>query len=184
MHPDGPNLNSPDFDLERRTAYRFGLIADLSMRCLAEMFTRRHDLTTAMWQVLAIIGRYEPMYPTDVASRTAMHPDKVTRTVDSLVDAGWVERTPDAADRRRIVLRLTAKGHETHKDIDHIRRIIEAEFVSVLSKSETRTFKVCMDKLEARAEALFRQPEAWKDIVGRHEPDILKAKRKAVPRKK
>lgn len=178
------DLANHNFDLERRSAYRFGLIADLSMQCLAEMFTRRHGLTVAMWQVLAIIGRYEPMYPSDVATRTAMHPDKVTRTVDGLVAGGWVERTPDTEDRRRIELRLTAKGQATHADIDHVRRILEAEFLGVLTDSEIRTFNGCMDKLEAQATALFRPKDAWKQIVARRDPEALKPLRKPPANRK
>lgn len=178
------DLDDPKFDLERRSAYRFGLIADLSMQCLAEMFTPRHGLTTAMWQVLAIIGRFEPMYPSDVATRTAMHPDKVTRTVDSLVAGGWVERSPDTEDRRRIVLRLTPLGLDIHGDIDHVRRIIEAEFLDVLSDAEIRSFEKCMEKLEAQAQALFRGKDAWKQIVSRRDPEAVKPPRKSAARRR
>lgn len=182
MATDRHDLDNPDFDLERRSAYRFGLIADLAMQCLAEMFTERHGLSVAMWQVLAIIGRFEPMFPSDVATRTAMHPDKVTRTVDSLVEAGWIERTPDLADRRRIVLRMTAKGRTTHRDIDHVRRIIESEFLDVLSDAELKAFNACMDKLETQAQTLFRPKDAWRAIVARREPEAPQLRRRPAGR--
>jgi DNA-binding MarR family transcriptional regulator len=42
----------------------------------------------------------------DVATPT------VTRTVDALVERGYVERQPDATDRRKIYLRLTQTGRD------------------------------------------------------------------------
>lgn len=36
----------------------------------------------------------------------------ITRTVDGLVERGYVERQPDASDRRKIYLQLTPKGLE------------------------------------------------------------------------
>src|SRR5690606_1100116 len=134
------NLGKSTLDLEQRTSYRFAMIADLSMRCLADMFTRKFKLSVAEWRVLAVIGRYEPMWPSVVASRTSLTAEKVTRTVDALVESGWVVRTPDAADRRRISLYLTKKGRSMYQEIDHVRRIIETEFLSVLNRQEAKAF--------------------------------------------
>jgi len=42
----------------------------------------------------------------------------LSRTVDGLVKAGWVERTQDPADRRAVCLTLTAAGREKVAEID------------------------------------------------------------------
>lgn len=44
----------------------------------------------------------------------------VSRTVDSLVKAGWVERAEDAADRRSVRLRITAAGRAKVAGIDRM----------------------------------------------------------------
>ena len=114
------DVASKRLDLENRTAYRFAMLADASMQCLSDMFRKKFGLTVPAWQVLSVIGRFEPMNPSDVASRTSMQADKVTRTVDKLVQAGLLVRGSDSEDRRRIVLKLTAKGRSTFDAIDFI----------------------------------------------------------------
>jgi DNA-binding MarR family transcriptional regulator len=45
----------------------------------------------------------------------------MTRTVGCLVDGGYAERRTSAADRRQVIVAITAKGRETVK-ADRVRR--------------------------------------------------------------
>ena len=157
-------LTESELDLEHRTAYRFALLADGSMRCLAGMFVPKFGLTVAGWKIMAIIGRYQPIFPVEAARYATMDADKVTRAVDQLVDAGMVTRTVDTEDRRRVALSLTKKGHAIHDEIDRARRVIERSFLSVLDARELKAFYQIMDKLDARGRTLFTGKNAWKGI--------------------
>lgn len=46
----------------------------------------------------------------DVGDRLVCETGRPSRLVDATVRAGWLHRDPDAADRRRISLTLTAEG--------------------------------------------------------------------------
>lgn len=162
---DASGPSEADLDLEHRTAYRFAMLAEGSMRCLAGMFVPRFGLTVAGWRVMAIIGRYEPIFPLQVAQLATMQADKVTRAVDQLVEAGLVVRTIDAEDRRRIALRLTRRGRAIHDEIDQARRVIERRFLGVLSAAELRSFYAVMDKLDAHGRELFAGKASWAAIA-------------------
>jgi DNA-binding MarR family transcriptional regulator len=162
-HASGPS--EEDLDLEHRTAYRFAMLAEGSMRCLAGMFVPRFGLTIAGWRVMAIIGRYEPIFPLMVARLATMQADKVTRAVDQLVGAALVVRTVDAEDRRRIALSLTRRGRAIHDEIDQARRVIERRFLGVLDAAELRGFYQVMDKLDTHGRALFAGKASWAAIA-------------------
>ena len=72
--------------------------------CLARM-----DLTASQYRLLASLARGTNV-PSVLAEVLAMPPPSITSAVDGLVARGFVERTPDDADRRRILHSLTAKG--------------------------------------------------------------------------
>ena len=110
-----------ELDLDRRPSYRFAMLADASMRWLARMYVPQHGLSVSGWKTLSVIGRHEPCNPVDVARRTTMNPDKVTRAVDQLVRSKWAERKVDPEDRRRLTLRLTPAGRALHDRIAHTR---------------------------------------------------------------
>jgi DNA-binding MarR family transcriptional regulator len=159
MKPTALNL-----DLEHRTAYRFSILAAQSTRCMSDLY-RKLGLTVGGWRTLSLIGRYEPIHPSSIADRTSVDPDKVTRAVDRLVDKGLVARKVDSEDRRRIVLTLTARGRRVFAEVDQIRRVVEEEFLSVLTKDELVRFNAALEKLEAQARRIFTGKGAWRALV-------------------
>lgn len=154
-----------ELDLEHRPAYRFSILAALSTRAMAGMLSERFRITVAGWKALSMIGAYEPISSGMVARRSSMEPDKVTRAVDQLVGKGLVARKVDPADRRRVVLTLTASGRRAYGEIDRMRRQVDAEFLSVLSDSERKAFFEALDKLELQARRIFTGRDAWRGLV-------------------
>jgi len=73
-----------------------------------------HGLTMADYLVLGVVrgapgGRSAPTAIAETLSRTT---GGMTLTLDRLVQAGWVRRSPDPEDGRRVVVELTGRGHE------------------------------------------------------------------------
>ena len=63
-------------------------------------------------QLLSAISTREPATLNDVAKAVARGAPAVSRSVDALVRTGFVERTQDPNNRRRLALRLTESGRE------------------------------------------------------------------------
>ena len=61
-------------------------------------------------KLLAAIGASEPATLNEVAEAVGRGAPAVSRSVDALVRAGLIERQPDPENRRRLALRLTARG--------------------------------------------------------------------------
>src|SRR4051794_6200624 len=62
--------------------------------------------------LLAAIGGQEPATLNDVAKVIGRGAPAVSRSVDALVRAGFVERTQDPGNRRRLALKLTQAGRD------------------------------------------------------------------------
>ena len=63
-------------------------------------------------KLLAAIGQREPSTLNEIAGAVGRGAPAVSRSVDSLVRAGLVERMADPDNRRRLALRLTEAGRE------------------------------------------------------------------------
>jgi DNA-binding MarR family transcriptional regulator len=166
--------------LEYRSAYRFAIISLQTTRSLTGLY-RKHGLNSGGWRTLALIGNYEPIHPSRMAALTSVEPDKITRAVDRLVEKGLAVRTADKADRRRIVLHLTARGRRVYAEIERVRREVEARFLSVLSKDELASYYSILDKLESQARRLFLGTGALADL-GEEKPAGTSRVRKAAAR--
>jgi DNA-binding MarR family transcriptional regulator len=107
---------------------------------LAEEFRRvarqlRHQTqrTLAPWNVtpsqaraLGVLTRYGPMRLGALSEHLRIVPRSATEVVDALVEVDLVERRPDPADRRAILVALTNRGEEVAAKI-RAARAAEAE---------------------------------------------------------
>ena len=86
-------------------AARFATIAQ---KLISDGAAERAD--RARRALLAAVGENEPATLNQVAKAVGRGAPAVSRSVDSLVRAGLIERASDAANRRRLAMRLTDEG--------------------------------------------------------------------------
>ena len=88
-------------------------------------------VTLPQFRVLVMIASRGRQNLGSVARGLGVHASNVTRLCDRLVEAGLIQRSDDPADRRNLVLGLTAAGDQLVKDVTNQRR---AAIASVLTK--------------------------------------------------
>jgi DNA-binding MarR family transcriptional regulator len=66
--------------------------------------------TVAQWHVLCLLADDASHPMTEVAEYTLLTPATATRVIDTMVCDGLVHRTIDDADRRRVLVRISAAG--------------------------------------------------------------------------
>jgi MarR family transcriptional regulator, transcriptional regulator for hemolysin len=87
------------------------LVNDLA-RLLRRNFNRRVQslgLTQAQWRAIAHLSRKEGLTQTELADRLDVQAITLTRLIDRMQNAGWVERRDHPSDRRAVQLFLTGK---------------------------------------------------------------------------
>lgn len=78
-------------------------------------------ITTEQWRVLSVLESSGGRTMSDLARTAVLPPATATRIVDQLVSNSQVYRRADPADRRRVVVHLSARGRRT------IAPILDAE---------------------------------------------------------
>lgn len=105
---------------------RVGLLLDaFQHRCLDQFALRFIDFSVL--RLLLLSGG--PMSPSELAVITLRSSGGMTQIIDRLLADGLVRRTPDDADRRKVVVALTPKGRRL---VDKAGRAYEAERQRVL----------------------------------------------------
>jgi len=72
-----------------------------------------NELSIAAIGVLGVLIREGDMTIGQLAAHERVQPPSMTRTVTALVEDGYVERRPSAADGRSVIVALSEKGRET-----------------------------------------------------------------------
>lgn len=140
--------------LERFLPYRLSTLSNRISRAIAGAYERRFNLTVPEWRVIAVLGRAGTLSARDIAEATQMDKVAISRAVARLERAGRVRGETDAADARRLLLRLTARGAELHARIAPLALSYEQALLAALAPTERRALDAILDKLAVAAQRI------------------------------
>lgn len=84
---------------------------------------------------------------TDLAQKTALEKSTLTRMLDNLEQAGLIQRVAPEDDRRKILIRLTAKNQQMKKVYDQVSREMSEIFYRGFKDAEIDIFEAELQKI-------------------------------------
>jgi DNA-binding MarR family transcriptional regulator len=110
-----------------------------------------HGLEPGWHDVLATLRRTGPPYqlrPTDFANTLMLTTSGTTKRLDRLEQAGLIERAPDPADRRGILITLTPAGRELIDGVTEDHLANERRLLAALTEAEQRELAGLLRRLQ------------------------------------
>src|SRR5690606_3590493 len=105
------------------------------------------ELSPHQARALRTVCAQEGARLSEVAGKLRIAPRSATEVVDSLEERGLVERRPDPADRRAVLVVATEAGRETYAVTDHARHAAAAEFFGRLTAGEREQLATLLRRL-------------------------------------
>jgi DNA-binding MarR family transcriptional regulator len=136
------------------------VLAALSAR---SVITVEHRVTLPQLRVLVMITSRGPQNLHSVAEGLGVHPSNATRACDKLVEAGLLDRSDDPTDRRNLILRVTASGHQLVHTVMENRR---AAIAAILAKMHAQHRSNLMPPLRAFTDAAGETSEDQVWVLG------------------
>jgi DNA-binding MarR family transcriptional regulator len=116
-----------------------------------ELVYREHGLEAGWHDVLATLRRHGPPYqlrPSEFSSALMLTSSGTTKRLDRLEQAGLITRAPDPADRRGVVITLTAKGLELIDAVSEAHLANEARLLEALTAADRRRLADLLRRLQ------------------------------------
>ena len=134
------------------------------------------DCPSGSAAVLTLLVRHGEMRMSKLAELLAVDMSVTSRHVAHVAERGWIERSPDPADKRSRIVRLTPSGEERVREMSHrTTRLLEerlnAEAASLpRRKGRFRHQPIAPDEAEAAAD------EDAERLIGKlHDASIMQA---------
>ena len=121
--------------------------AYLEAPCAAE------GVSTREGHVLSYLRSYEPCPVGDLLRVFGDRPSTATSMLDRMADEGLIRRTPDSADRRRVILHLTRRGRAVADRLRKCLVALEARIRAGADPRDIQGFQAVMDAIAAATEA-------------------------------
>jgi len=128
--------------------YRISVLANRTSQALANKYQGEFQITRQQWRVIAVLGEESNLSAAQVVVRTAMDTVAVSRAVNTLKDTKLIKQQVDKKDKRRSVLKLSAKGQRTYNAIVPIAAAYEDKIMRQLTKKEQTTLTALLTKLD------------------------------------
>jgi DNA-binding MarR family transcriptional regulator len=149
-----PAMPDP-LDLETFLPYRLSVLSNRISNAIARVYSTRFGLSIPEWRLIAVLGRFGPLSANEVAERTQMDKVRVSRAVQRLLERGLIERSMDAADRRRSILLLSAEGAAIRAEVAPLALDIESRLMAVLSAKDRDDLDRILTLLDTSADTFL-----------------------------
>jgi DNA-binding MarR family transcriptional regulator len=107
--------------------------------------TANADVTLPQFRTLAVLATRGPQTVSVLADHLSVHASTMTRMCSRLVARGLVARAPSGADRREVVITLTAGGTSLVETVTQARRRELDSVVGTLSETERHALIGALD---------------------------------------
>lgn len=96
-------------------------------------------VTLPQFRVLVLLSSHGSMRTGSLADRLGANPSTFSRSLDKMVDGGWVRREPNPDSRREVIIGLTDEGRRLVESVTEQRRREMHRILSRLSPGEQAT---------------------------------------------
>lgn len=127
-----------------------------SIRTRADARARAYGMTRAQWMILVRLERQPGMSQNELAALVEVEPITVGRLVDRLQARGFVERRPDASDRRIWRLHLLPAAGPMLDEIAKERAWLNALLVAEIPQGRVDATIECLLEMKANLAAEHR----------------------------
>lgn len=109
---------------------------ELAVRAELDELTRPVGLTALQYTALTVLERHPDLTAAHLARHSFVTSQSMADMVTTLLGRGLIERHRDPADRRRLVIALTAEGQRLLDELRPQATELERRTVSLLSAAE------------------------------------------------
>lgn len=151
---------SPSYDHKRLVTYRLLVLSNTLGKGAVRFYARQFHIPLPQWRLIAVLALHAPVSVNALSAELSTDKGWISRTAAALIRKGLVESWIDAADSRKLLLDLTAKGRGLYARVAPAVSKRQRYLLSVLSVQERTVFEGALGKLQRRASQMLVEPEA------------------------
>ena len=157
-------------DDEEHVGYLITDVARL-LRTVFDRRVRKLGLTRAQWLAVTRLYPRPGLSQSEVADLLEIEKATACRLLDRLEKKKWIERRPDAKDRRIKRIHLTPPAERVHASIWPVAENTVDDALSELSAEERRQFTDMMVRIKGKLQLLAERDSAAEPIDARGDDD-------------
>jgi DNA-binding MarR family transcriptional regulator len=115
-----------------------------------ERLLETHELSLDQWRVVSYLAEGEDHTMSGVADHVMVPAPTLTKIVDRLIDRSLVYRRADDTDRRRVLVFLSSRGRQLHRQLAAEVACEEQAIVEQVGADDAEGFFTLLDRVVGR----------------------------------
>lgn len=144
-----PRASLQEDVLEQLQALMFGLKVRFHASLREDTSDPAHALAPMEARLLQQLARHPEATQADLVARSRRDKAQVTRLIQQLEARGLLLREPDAQDRRKLRLQLTAAGQALQQGLQARRKRLAARLVNQFDATELQQLGTLLARMQA-----------------------------------
>jgi DNA-binding MarR family transcriptional regulator len=133
--------------IDSSVLFKLVRVVNLTARPFSESIGKAHRLSLNEWRALLVLANHSGVAASEVTALTGLDKMSVSRAIAALVRQARVVRKVDAADRRRVLLRLSAEGERLYERVGTPAKVRERDLFAGISAREQAQLGRTLDRL-------------------------------------
>jgi DNA-binding MarR family transcriptional regulator len=139
-------------------SHRVLVLSNTLALAAARYYPKRFGVRLAEWRVIDALHAGGAISANQISQWLLTDKAWISRSVDRLIEAGYVRRSPDPNHGRRMLLRLTAKGESAYASIAVAARQRHHNLLDALPAKQRELLDEVLGRLQVRADELLAAP--------------------------
>lgn len=139
-------MTPPDASVPPATLLYVVKQLELVSRCQLDELLRPAGVTTLQYTALTVLARRPRMTSADLARLSFVRAQSTADLVSALAKRDLISRSPDPANRRRLLISLTDSGRELLATYDPLVAQLEEQMLAEFSPSERDDFRELLQR--------------------------------------
>ncbi len=145
---------SDAFKLDKFFPYLVRVYYRAVSHSVSTIYERDYGLTVSEWRAMAVLGNEQPLSAGEIVTKSSIDKVKVSRAINGLTKAGYLERRVDEEDRRKVSLHLTRTGQIVYEDLVEKVRVLEDKLLAGFTDEEKVQLLDMMTRVRQNAEEI------------------------------
>ena len=139
-------------------SHRVLVLSNTLALAASRYYPRRFGVRLSEWRVIDALHAGGEISANQISQWLMTDKAWVSRSVERLIEGGYVHRSADPGHGRRLLLRLTPKGQRAYASIAAAARLRNDNLLACLTGAQQQALQLALTRLEARAAAMLAQP--------------------------
>lgn len=150
------SLNPSSLKLENFLTFKLSLTSNAVASLISHSYSARFGLNIVEWHIITKLAEGPSLTQQELCDQISIDKVTISRTIQTLMNRGLAQRTPNLNDRRSHLLTLKKEGQQLFKEVVPAAIAFDTIIFQTLNEKERKDFTHYLERISERVNEISK----------------------------